>query len=192
MFFCWIKKHVKSCYVILCRTMQGRKTCARKRKTCIRKSSIQPSPSQKFLIVKGLVLAIMVPLHLPKHVFVPPQLVHLHGFCMYGIKLYDNWTIGGTNQCLHKKLASNFVIIFHFQLLFNKFNVRRHPIKFSIRNLWILPCPPCQLGPFKVGTMSRLMMAPKWPLVLVLGSSLPFPLSQPPTKAIMFYFWQKF
>jgi len=121
--------------------------CKKTRKTCIRKSSIQPSPSQKFLIVKGLVLAIMVPLHLPKHVFVPPQLVHLYGFCMYGIKLYDNWSIGGTNQCLHKKLASSFVIIFHFQLLFNKFNVRRHPVKFSIRNLWILPCPPCQLGP---------------------------------------------
>ncbi len=37
--------------------------------------------------------------------------------------------IDGTNQCLHKMLASSFVIIFRFQLLFNKFNVQRHPIK---------------------------------------------------------------
>ncbi len=48
-----------------------------------------PSPSQKFMIVEGLILIIMVFQHLPKHAFVPPQLVHLHGFYMDGIKLYD-------------------------------------------------------------------------------------------------------
>jgi hypothetical protein len=101
----------------------------KKKKTCVRQSSIRPSPLQKTLIVKGLVLAIMVPLHLFMHAFVPPQLVHFHGFYMDGTKLYDTWTINGTNQCLHKKLASNFVIIFCFQLLFNKFNVEKHPIK---------------------------------------------------------------
>jgi hypothetical protein len=63
--------------------------CKKTKKTCIRQNSIQLSPSQKFLIVKGLVLAIMVPLHLPKHAFVPPQLVHLHGFYMDGLKIYD-------------------------------------------------------------------------------------------------------
>ncbi len=65
--------------------------CKKTRKTCIRQSLIQPSPSQKFLIVEGLVLVLMVFLHFPKHAFVSPQLVHLHGFCMDAIKLYmDN------------------------------------------------------------------------------------------------------
>ncbi len=78
---------------MLCGIMQNhvglKNMCKKTRKTCIRQSSIRPSPFQKCMIVKGLVLAIMVPLYLLKHAFVPPQLIHFHGFCMDGIKLYD-------------------------------------------------------------------------------------------------------
>jgi hypothetical protein len=57
--------------------------------------------------------------------------------------------------------------------------------------LQILPCPPCQLGPLKVGTIvvddgTQMTLHPS-----VLGLSLPFALS-PPMKAIAFQFWQNF
>jgi hypothetical protein len=74
----------------------------------------QNLPLQKLSIVEGLILAIVVPQHLLKRASIPPQLVHLHGFCMNGIKLYDIRMISGTSQCLHKKLAPGLVIIFSF------------------------------------------------------------------------------
>jgi hypothetical protein len=83
----------RTCRILLCGFIQNhvgpKNMCKKTRKTCIRQNLIEPSPLQKFLIVEGLVLAIMVPLHLPKHAFVPQQLVHLHGFYMGGIKNYD-------------------------------------------------------------------------------------------------------
>jgi hypothetical protein len=77
-------------------------------------SQNQTLPLQKLLIAEGLILAIVVPQHLLKRASIPPQLVHLHGFCMNGIKLYDIWMISGTSQCLNKKLALGLVIIFSF------------------------------------------------------------------------------
>jgi hypothetical protein len=57
-------------------------------------------------------------------------LVYFYGFCMDGITFYDTWMIIGTNQCFHRKSALGLIIIFNFKLFVNKFNVRRHLVKF--------------------------------------------------------------
>ncbi len=116
-----------------------------------------------------------------KRASVPPQLVCLHGFYMDGIKLYDTWMINGTSQCLHRKSTPCLVIILHFYLFVNKLNVRKHMVKvfnphFANFAMSTLPTWTIQ---------SRHNGACPWPLVLVLGLSLPST-PFPPMKATCF------
>ncbi len=151
---------------------------------------IQPSPSQKLLIVEGLILVIMVPQHFLKFAFIWPQLVETPPWFLYG------WhkTLWHLDDQWNKPMPPQKVdtgIIFSFYLSTNKLNVWRHPIKvvnphFAIFAMSTLP----------TWTIQSRHNGGRWwhpndPLSKVFGLSLPSTPS-PPMKAIMFYFWQKF
>ncbi len=91
--------------------------------------------------------------HLLKCVYILPQFVCLHGFYMNNIKLYDTQMISETNQCFHRKLAWVSWLSLIFNVLIANSMYKGTWSKFSIHTLQILPCPPCQLGPFKASTM---------------------------------------